>query len=389
MITREEFEILCRGEVRQAVDRRIDDDPLAVALDKRLPHAALVASQVKYLARARKKLPSYREARCIIPPLAYEQASGEACAMLKDIGGDTALDLTCGLGVDSFALARRFRRIVALERDEVLAEVARENFRRLGTDNVEVLCTSAENFVEQALREGLHFDWIYADPDRRGADGRKKVVAADCSPDVVTMMPQLKALADGVLLKMSPMFDIDEALRVFGPCSAGAVSQNDECKEVTVRIDGLEPSVRASAAGRGSFGVTAAERAAARCTDVSAFDPSKYGWLVQPDVALQKTRLAPLHLAGRADIFSANGYGFAAAKPDGETLGRVYEIERIERYDPRALRREMKGSRVQIMLRDVPLTAAAIMQAAGMREGGGCKLAFTSVGREIWVIRLK
>ncbi len=125
-----------------------------MALDKRVPHAALVATQVKYLGRAAAKLPSYRAARCILPPRAFEQASSEACAAHKRIGGEAVLDLTCGLGVDAFALSRRFGRVVTLERDPLLARIARDNFARLGVTNVEVVCASAEGVPGPARASG-------------------------------------------------------------------------------------------------------------------------------------------------------------------------------------------------------------------------------------------
>ena len=106
-MTREEFDTLCRDDVRRAVEENLGRDPLAVALDRRTPHAALVATQVKYLERARTKLPSYYAARCILPPRAFEQASSEACAAHKEPAGDAALDLTCGLGVGPPLPARR------------------------------------------------------------------------------------------------------------------------------------------------------------------------------------------------------------------------------------------------------------------------------------------
>ena len=42
-MTREEFDTLCRDDVRRAVEENLGRDPLAVALDRRTPHAALVA----------------------------------------------------------------------------------------------------------------------------------------------------------------------------------------------------------------------------------------------------------------------------------------------------------------------------------------------------------
>ena len=132
MMTPEQYRLLLTPEVRRTVEEQIGRDPAAIALDKRIPHAALVATQVKYLARARTKLPSYYEARCILPPLAFEQASSEACAARKSCSGERVLDLTCGLGGDALYLSKRFREVITLERDATLAAVAGENLRRLG-----------------------------------------------------------------------------------------------------------------------------------------------------------------------------------------------------------------------------------------------------------------
>ena len=150
MITPEEYSLLLTDEVRRAIAAARGRDPLEVSLYRSVPHSRLVATQVKYLARAAQKLPSYAAAQCILPPLAFEQASSEACAAHKEPAGDTALDLTCGLGVDALALGRRFRRVVALERDPVLAAVAARNLRLLGAANVEVVCASDDDYAEAA-----------------------------------------------------------------------------------------------------------------------------------------------------------------------------------------------------------------------------------------------
>ena len=201
MITPEEYSLLLTDEVRRAVAAARGRDPLEVALDRTVPHARLVATQVKYLARAAQKLPSYAAAQCILPPLAFEQASSEACAAHKLLEGDTVLDLTCGLGADALFLSRRFRRVVTLERNEMLARVAAENFSRMGVANVDVVNASAEEYLR---RDGLRFDWIYADPDRRSDKGRKLVRLEDCSPDIVALKPRLKQVSGRLCVKNSP-----------------------------------------------------------------------------------------------------------------------------------------------------------------------------------------
>ncbi|MBO5771624.1 MAG: SAM-dependent methyltransferase, partial [Alistipes sp.] len=138
MFSAEDFDIVRLEEVQQAIEANISRTPTDIALDRRVPYAAVVATQVKRLQRAKSKLPSYYAVRACLPPLSYEQSSSEECAVRKPLSGGSLLDLTCGLGVDAAMLSRRFERVVTCERNEVLAEVARENFARLGCHNIEV-----------------------------------------------------------------------------------------------------------------------------------------------------------------------------------------------------------------------------------------------------------
>ena len=383
MITPGEYTLLLTDEVQRAIAANRGRDPLEVALDRNTPHARLVATQVKYLARAEAKLPSYAAAQCILPPLAFEQASSEACAAHKRIAGGAVLDLTCGLGADAFFLARRFRRVVTLERDQTLARIAAENFRRLGATNIEVVNTSAEAYLAQP---GLHFDWVYADPDRRSGDGRKLVRLEDCSPDILSLMPLIGRTSGRLCVKNSPLFDIGEALRLFPGARVEAVSLGDECKEVVIYADGTGPGITATALGRGSFTATPAQAGAP--PHPGAFEPDRYRWLVVPDVALQKARLARLHLRGKADIWSENGYGFATERPEG-IIGKVFAIERIEPYDPRRLKRAFKGRGAELMKRDFPFAAEELGRRLGVHAGNDVRLAFTKIGSGFWVVRLE
>ncbi|MEG2614322.1 MAG: RsmD family RNA methyltransferase [Alistipes sp.] len=383
MLTPETYAILCTPKVQQAIAENRDRDPLQVALDRHIPQAALVATQVKYLARAATKLPSYRAAQCILPSLAFEQASSEECAAHKRIEGDMALDLTGGLGVDACALGRHFRRVVALERDPLLATITRDNLRRMGVVNVEVVCAAAEEYLA-TTRE--HFDWIYADPDRRHADGRKLVRLEDCSPNIPALMPALQRVSGRLCLKNSPLFDVDEAFTIFGSCEVEVVSLGGECKEVVVYADGRQPRITATALGLGSFTAPRMEVKNNPCA--TPFDPTRYRWLVTPDVALQKARVACMALHDTAHLWSNDGYGFAETEPQG-ALGKVLAIDRIEAYDPKTLRRELRGTRAELLKRDFPLTSAQIASQLSIREGGDRRIAFTRIGTNFWTIRIK
>ena len=148
----------------------------------------------------------------------------------------------------------------------------------------EVINSSAEAFLASTLD---HFDWIYADPDRRSAGGRKLVRLEDCSPDIPKLLPELRRIAPNLCVKNSPLFDVGETFRLFGPCRTEVVSLHDECKEVVVYTDGTGPLPTAVALELGEFSCTPAEARATPCD--KPFDPAAYRWLLIPDVALAKS----------------------------------------------------------------------------------------------------
>ena len=381
-MTQSELDILLREDVRQAIKENLERDPLRIALDGKLPYAREVATQVKYLQRAKRKLPRLYAACGIIPQRAFEQSSSEECASAKRIEGESLLDLTCGLGMDAAALAGRFRRVVALERDQVLAAVTRENMRRMGIENVEVVNTSAEEYLAHCEE---HFDWIYVDPDRRTDKGERVFKLEDCSPNVLALMPHIKRVGEHLAIKNSPLFDVEEAFRLFPDGSVEVVSLHDECKEVMIYLGGGEPTLSATAVGRGRVEFRRAELTAVASPEEFAKD--EYRYLVIPDVSLQKARIVANALQGIADVWSNNSFGFARELPEG-VLGRVERIERIEIFDIKSLKRELKGKGVDIVLRDFPMGVDELRKRTASRSGNEKRIALTRIAGKSYTIYL-
>ena len=382
MFTAEEFAILCSKECYEAVKANIDRKPTDIALDKRVAHASVVATQVKNLQKARTKLPSYFAVQAIVPTLAYEQSSSEECAERKELEGESVLDLTCGLGVDSLALSKRFKRVVTLERNEMVAKVARENFRRLGAKNIEVICSSAEEYLANCSN---HFDWCFSDPDRRGSKGEKLVRLEECSPNVVALMPTLKRIADKICIKCSPLFDVDEAFRLFGDCIVETVSLGGEAKEVNIYIDGSAPQLKAVAVGIGEVSSSIEERNSARWS-AQPSDLSQYRYITLPDVALQHARMVAVAFEGKCDVWSNNGVALSVEKPEG-VLGKTFEVEAIYNIDS-AFKRVIKGVKAEIYRRDFPMANAEICKRYRCSEGGKERWCFTRIGDNFVAIKM-
>ena len=243
MISCNDIKTLLRPDVREQIAVHLNDDPTKVALSLR-ENGPLVATQIKYLQRARIKLPAYYAAQCILPPLSFEQASSEESASLKHYTGHTCLDLTCGLGVDVFHFSKCFDQVVTVEQSAELCEIARINFERLQARNIRIITNTAEQYVAD-LNSGAEsigpIDLIYIDPARRDSQGKKVWLLEDCSPNVTKLLPSLLQLSPLVVIKASPLFDIDEAFRLFGEkCSVEIISVRGECKEVLIEIRNLK-----------------------------------------------------------------------------------------------------------------------------------------------------
>lgn len=391
MLTLKELDLLLSKPLRKAVKDNISSDPAKIALDKNIPHAKLIATQVKYLQKARKKLPSFYKAQCIISPKAYEQCSSEAAASHRHYKGEFCLDMGSGLGVDSYYLSKRFDRIISIERDPLLSEIARVNLELLGSKNISV----AKMDIEEALIEypTLSADMVFIDPDRRGADGKKKVTLEDCSPNVAEIMPKLKMMAPKIVIKLSPMFDIDEAFRIFGEhVITDVVSVDGECKEVLVEVDDSIASPVIKASGVGDYEVEYPY-----CKEPVAITPppsslSEFRYLIVPDVALSKARIAKKYFTDAgAYIETDNSYAFSDTRPK-DKVGKIFEIESVEKYSPKNLRQKLAGMKIKkinVMKHEFPYSTDKITKELGVSEGGTQYLAFTSVAGKRWAVFLK
>jgi hypothetical protein len=193
-----------------------------------------LANQIVARQKARLKLSTwYINFRLVFPsPLSVEQASSELTANYKAslVSGDLLLDLTGGMGVDSWAFSFRANRVMYAERFPELATITAHNLAVLERQNVTVTAIDGIALLEQL--EGMA-DWVYLDPARRNEHGGKVVRLSDCEPDVVQYWPLLQAKARHILIKTSPLLDIDTTLRQLpGIYEIHIVAVQNEVKEV-------------------------------------------------------------------------------------------------------------------------------------------------------------
>lgn len=225
--TRDFIESHLKDDVRQLALQKFPDD-----VDK-----VLVLNQIEARRLLSKKVPTWASNPDLLFPrhLSIEQCSSELTAKYKSSiieGGDTFVDLTGGLGVDSYFLSEKFKTSYYVENQKELCDLAEHNFAVLGR-KITVVNSDAETF----LSKNQNFDLVFIDPARRDIYNRKMVSLHDCSPDVIDLQNILLKNAKNVLIKASPMLDISLITNELQNISEiHIVSVKNECKEVLVLL---------------------------------------------------------------------------------------------------------------------------------------------------------
>ena len=217
------------------------DDVRKIGL-KKMPDgvdASFCMQQIEGWQLAQKKIPKWAETKGLLypPRLSMEQCSSEKTALYKQQQVQRLLcdemeemvDLTGGFGIDFSYMAPLFQKAVYIERQEQLCRIAQQNFNLLGLYRAEIRNAEAENELPNIDKVSL----IYADPARRNSAGRKVVFLNECQPDIVALQDELMKRAKLVMLKLSPMLDIQQALRQMNYVrEVHVVSIDGECKEL-------------------------------------------------------------------------------------------------------------------------------------------------------------
>lgn len=100
-------------------------------------------------------------------------------------GKETVLDLYCGAGTITLALAREAGRAIGAEIVPEAIENARENARRNGAENVSFFCGDAADVAARLAAEDLRPDVVVVDPPRKGLEESVIGSIAQMAPDRV------------------------------------------------------------------------------------------------------------------------------------------------------------------------------------------------------------
>lgn len=273
----------------------LDAPALALLLNKRpgLPSNYII-NQIKGRKVAKQKLPDWTMPGIVYPSKqALEQCSSSITAKYKASllpQSNQMVDLTGGLGVDTYYLGEKFNKILYVESNSELFEISKRNLNLLmPSKEMEFLNITAEDIIKKLSND---IDFIYVDPDRRTSKSSKGVRISDCSPDIEKMERELLQLSPHIMIKFSPLLDIKQAIRELNNVnSIHIVAVDNDCKEVLLELKRKELALKQIPISCINFTKDGVEQfdfslAEEEQSPVAFSDPLKY--LYEPNVSVMK-----------------------------------------------------------------------------------------------------
>ena len=331
-------------------------------------------------------------------------------------------DLTGGFGVDFSFTSCAFTSATYVERNAQLCSMVEHNLPLLGIDNAKVVCADAVGYLSTLDMQTM----IFLDPARRDQHGAKTVMLADCTPDVVQLLPQLLKKSRFTMLKLSPMLDWHKAVEDLQGTvrEVHIVSVGGECKELLLVLsEEIESELKvfcadleaggsslssgsssSSLSSEPSFPRTPSSPSAPshpstpslsasifvyapgslRPAPNSTFNIQHSTFLFEPNASIMKAGcFDELAAAYGVSPVSRNSHLFLSAEPVDGFPGRSFSIERITTLNKRELRQALAGiEKANIATRNFPLSVAELRKRLKLKDGGDVYIFATTTAED-------
>lgn len=343
---------------------------------------SLALRQIEARQLLHKKVPEWSCNEDLLFPshLSIEQCSSEATARYKAgiLRGNTLVDLTGGLGIDSYYLSQSFQEVDYVELQPELCCLAKHNFEVLQTP-IRVWNVAAEDYLQHCKP----IDCIYIDPARRDVYGRKTVSISDCVPNVLELQETLMQIADTVMIKLSPMLDIKKAMDELKSVSeVHVLAVGNECKElVFVLRKGFmgQPILYAANLMTQQPILHFTYEEERSCTMSTANDVERY--LYEPNAALMKAGCYKL-LARWFNVLKLhkNSHLYTSNTLIPDFAGRIFEVENCAPFNKKAKQVLLADvEEANLTVRNFPLSVDALRKSLKIKEGGDVYLFATTI----------
>ncbi len=347
----------------------------------------LAIRQIKGRKKIVKKIPTWYnhltlKTGFLFPEsLALEQCSSEQTATFKAsiIKGNKLLDMTGGFGVDTYFLAKNFDAVDYVESNADLFRIVQHNLKLLGKTNIQFHHTDSVDFLQQ---KNGKYDWVYIDPYRRDASQKRVFFIEDCTPDLVKIQDLLLEKSEQVLVKFSPMLDLEILIKSLKNITRiFIVSVKNECKELLVVLSKKETDIVIEAVDiypeqTISFQALFSDR---KVASVDYAMPSDY--LYEPNKAILKAGIQD-KLAERFDLkkLERHSHFYTSQQLYTDFPGRIFKVKNI--LKPKMLNKYLPDKKANVIARNFPMKASVIYQKYKITPGGHFYIIATTLEKQ-------
>ena len=372
-----------KNALNQFVAQNLQANVAQLALKKNLVKGLdnrFVLNQIYGAKKAKTKLPFLFNTPQVLYPakVSVEQSTSQRVAEWKAqlVTGASLLDMTGGFGVDSFFFSKQVKKVTYIEEQSDLFQIVQHNFQLLQATNIESHHTNSTDFLNSTA---LHFDWIYLDPARRDRQGNRKIGLADYLPNILELKSLLFQKGGKILLKTSPMLDIQQAIEQLGIVEKiWIIGVNNEVKELLFLLqytskDSLKTPMLECINLEKEVGSSIYRPSAITSQKVNYSFPKSY--IYEPNASILKAGLfKEIAIDYGLGKLHPNTHLYTSENLLAEFPGRVFICEATLAYQRKLIAPYLTNQQANISTRNFPYSVAQIKKKLKIKDGGATYL---------------
>lgn len=221
-------------------------------------------------------------------------------------------------------------------------------------------------------------DCIFLDPARRNEHGGKTVAISDCEPNVAKLEGLLLSKANRIMIKLSPMLDLSQALKELPHTQeVHIISVNNECKELLLLLGQTAPEeipvhcVNLSTKGEQEKQLFVFTREQEQHSECSYTD-TLGNYLYEPNASLLKAgAFRSIAAAYSAKKLHPNSHLYTSDTQIEGFPGRTFRIINRCSLNKKEIKENLSDlKKANITVRNFPATVAELRKRIKLAEGG-------------------
>ena len=210
------------------------------------------------------------------------------------------------------------------------------------------------------------------------------VSLADCTPDIVQLLPKLFQIAPQVLIKASPMLDITQAHRELGQVAETTVlAVKNECRELLFLCQkSAEPGPTTCVNIVGTENAETFIPTDIELSTKPVLAPQALHYIYDPNVAIAKAGYAKAVFVrfGLAQLHPNTQLG-TSNELFSDFPGRIFEVVGATGLSAKAVRQTVPEGKANVICRNFPQSADQLRTQMKLSDGGDVYLMATTLAK--------